>query len=149
MFVYVDPGHDTTTALRSWAVAHRGLWEALRERGRSIEVVAVVRTVRELQRALTILESWTNTSTASGPSAAPEPDSAARRDFVVEFGGVGISRPVGEHRLHPAPLLPGPGHSDDFDPSTWHWRWPPSWPPSTPLPEPPGSPIWDAEGEWD
>ena len=33
VFVYVDPGHDTTTALRSWAVAHRGLWEALRERG--------------------------------------------------------------------------------------------------------------------
>ena len=82
VFVYVDPGHDTTTALRSWAVAHRGLWEALRERGRSIEVVAVVRTVRELQRALTILENWTNTSTASGPSAAPEPDSAARREIV-------------------------------------------------------------------
>ena len=82
VFVYVDPGHDTTTALRSWGVAHRGLWEALRERGRSIEVVAVVRTVRELQRALTILENWTNTSTASGPSAAPEPDSAARREIV-------------------------------------------------------------------
>ena len=82
VFVYVDPGHDTTTALRSWAVAHRGLWEALRERGRSIEVVAVVRTVRELGRARTILEGWTNTSTASGPSAAPEPDSAARREIV-------------------------------------------------------------------
>ncbi len=49
---------------------------------RSVEVVAVVRTVRELQRALTILENWTNTSTASGPSAAPEPDSAARREIV-------------------------------------------------------------------
>ena len=59
-----------------------GLWRALSERGRSIEVVAVVRTVRELQRALTILEGWTNTSTASGPSAAPEPDSAARREIV-------------------------------------------------------------------
>ena len=44
--------------------------------------VAVVRTVRELQRALTILENWTSTSTASGPSAAPEPDSAARREIV-------------------------------------------------------------------
>ena len=82
VFVYVDPGHDTTTALRSWAVAHRGLWEALRERDRSIEVVAVVRTVRELQRALTILENWTNTSTASRPSSAPEPGSAARREIV-------------------------------------------------------------------
>ena len=38
-----------------------GAFEALgSERGRSIEVVAVVRTVRELQRALTILEGWTN-----------------------------------------------------------------------------------------
>ena len=82
VFVYVDPGHDTTTALRSWGEAHLGLWRALNERGRSIEVVAVVRTVRELQRALTILEGWTNTSTASGPSAAPEPDSAARREIV-------------------------------------------------------------------
>ena len=82
VFVYVDPGHDTATALRSWGEAHLGLWRALSERGRSIEVVAVVRTVRELQRALTILENWTNTSTASGPSAAPEPDSAARREIA-------------------------------------------------------------------
>ena len=87
VFVYVDPGHETATALRSWGAAHRELWEALRERGRSIEVVAVVRTVRELQRALTILEGWTNTSTASGPSAAPKPDSAARREIArIEQG---------------------------------------------------------------
>ena len=82
LFVYVDPGHQTSTALRSWGAAHSGLWKALRKRCRSIEVVAVVRTVRELQRALTILENWTNTSTASGPSAAPEPDSAARHEIV-------------------------------------------------------------------
>ena len=82
VFVYVDPGHETATALRSWGAAHRELWEALWDRGRGIEVVVVVRTVRELQRALTILEGWTNTSTASGPSAAPEPDSAARREIA-------------------------------------------------------------------
>ena len=29
VFVYVDPGHDTATALRSWGAAHRGLWHAL------------------------------------------------------------------------------------------------------------------------
>ena len=34
-------------------------------------------------------------------------------DFVVEFGGVGISRPVGEHRLRPAPLVRCP---DDVTP---------------------------------
>ena len=82
VFVYVDPGHETATALRSWGAAHRELWEALWDRGRGIEVVVVVRTVRELQRALTILEGWTNTPTASGPSAAPEPDSAARREIA-------------------------------------------------------------------
>ena len=54
---------------------------------RSVEVVAVVRTVRELQRALTILENWTNTSTASGPAAVPEPDSAARHEIArIEQG---------------------------------------------------------------
>ena len=45
VFVYVDPGH--ATALRSWGGAHRGLWHALRRRGRSVEVVAVARTSRE------------------------------------------------------------------------------------------------------
>ena len=34
LFVYVEPGHDTSTALRSWGEAHRGLWQALSERGR-------------------------------------------------------------------------------------------------------------------
>ena len=82
VFVYLDPGHETATALRSWGAAHREPWKALWDRGCGIEVVAVVRTVRELQRALTILENWTKTSTASGPSAAPEPDSAARREIV-------------------------------------------------------------------
>ena len=46
VFVYVEPGHDTATALRSWGEAHLGLWQALSERGRSVEVVAVVRTSR-------------------------------------------------------------------------------------------------------
>ncbi len=47
--VYVDPGHDTSTALRSWGAAHRGLWHALENQGRSVEVVAVARASRELE----------------------------------------------------------------------------------------------------
>ena len=50
VFVYVDPGHDTSTALRSWGAAHRGLWHALQGQGRSVEVVAVARTSRELEK---------------------------------------------------------------------------------------------------
>ena len=44
LFVYVDPGHDTLTALGTWADAHRRVWEALAKRQRSVEVVAVVRS---------------------------------------------------------------------------------------------------------
>ena len=77
VFVYAEPGHETATALRSWGDAHRRLWDALRERGRSVEVVAVVRTPGELGRARTILGKWANAATASGP-AAREPGRAAR-----------------------------------------------------------------------
>ena len=76
VFVYADPGHETATALRSWGDAHRRLWDALRERGRSVEVVAVFRTPGELERARTTLGRWANTA-ASSP-ATPEPGRAAR-----------------------------------------------------------------------
>ena len=42
VFVYLDPGHETATALRSWGAAHRELWKALWDRGCGIEVVAIV-----------------------------------------------------------------------------------------------------------
>ena len=59
VFVYVDPGHETATALRSWGTAHRELWKALWDRGLRIEVVAVARTWKELSRARTVLANWT------------------------------------------------------------------------------------------
>ena len=52
------------------------LRDALRERGRSVEVVAVFRTHGELERARTTLGRWANTA-ASSP-ATPEPGRAAR-----------------------------------------------------------------------
>ncbi len=58
VFAYVDPGPETTTALRSWGTARRGLWRVLRERGRVIELVAVARTRKELNRARTMLNNW-------------------------------------------------------------------------------------------
>ena len=58
VFVYVDPGHETATALRSWGAAHRELWEALWDRGRGIEVVVLVRTTDERGRAETVLANW-------------------------------------------------------------------------------------------
>ena len=76
VFVYSDPGHDTSTALRSWADTHRGLWNALTERGCSVEVVAVVRTLEELDRAQAILHGWAE---ASGPD---EPDAGIREEIA-------------------------------------------------------------------
>ncbi|MCY4647119.1 MAG: hypothetical protein OXE73_09605 [Gammaproteobacteria bacterium] len=64
LFVYVDPGHETSTALRSWGAAHRGLWRALTQQGRSVEVVAVVRRDRETERARRVMRGWAE---ATGP----------------------------------------------------------------------------------
>ena len=89
LFVYADPGHDTSTALRSWADAHRGLWDALAERGRSVEVVAIVRTLEELDRAQAVLHGW---AAASGPGE-PEGDvgaEIARIERAILKGAVQI-----------------------------------------------------------
>ena len=76
VFVYVDPGHWTDKGLRSWGAAHRGLWEALRRKGRAVQVVAVAREDRALERAEKVLRRWATgpgTKTRSGdPSAARE-----------------------------------------------------------------------------
>ena len=96
LFVYVEPGHDTSTALRSWGAAHRGLWHALENQGRSVEVVAVARTSREMDRALAVMSGWAE---ASGPA---EPDAGVREEIdrierailqgaiqiLEEFGGL-------------------------------------------------------------
>ena len=66
VFVYAEPGHETPTALRSWGGAHRGLWHALQRQGQSVEIVAVVRTRKEMDRAGTILGNWAEAPAASG-----------------------------------------------------------------------------------
>ena len=76
VFVYADPGHDTATALRSWGATHLGLWHALQSQGRSVEVVAAVRTRRELARARKVLGHWTETP------AAPDSADPARLEIA-------------------------------------------------------------------
>lgn len=68
LFVYVDPGHAHARTMREWGTAHRRLWEALGRLRRTIEVVAVVRTVRELRRARAMLTRWSLPDTS--PSSA-------------------------------------------------------------------------------
>ena len=96
VFVYVDPGYETATALRSWGAAHRGLWKALRERGRRIEVVAVARTREELNRAQTVLDNWARQPRPSEFDAEVSREIAQIEEAILqgkvqileEFGGL-------------------------------------------------------------
>ena len=78
IFVYADPGHATSTGLRSWGAAHQGLWKALRKRGRTVSVVAIAREDRALERAETVLQNW---ASSSGPEARV-PDPSAAREYA-------------------------------------------------------------------
>ena len=40
-FAYVDPGRDTTGELNTWGGAHGRLWDAIRAKGRRVEVIAI------------------------------------------------------------------------------------------------------------
>ena len=79
VFVYVDPGHETKTALRSWGAAHRELWKALWDRGRKIEVVVVVRTLGEMGRARAVLANW-----ARAPHPSEMDEETARKLARIE-----------------------------------------------------------------
>ncbi len=81
VFVYADPGHATATALHSWGAAHRGLWHALGRRGRSVEVVAVGRPSRELERARQVMRHWAE------PSGPAELDAQVRKELAPDRGG--------------------------------------------------------------
>ena len=96
VFVYVDPGHETATALRSWGTAHRDLWRALWDRGIRIEVVAVARAWRELSRARTILGNWARDPRPSDLDAEARREIARIEQAILkgdievldEFGGL-------------------------------------------------------------
>ena len=94
LFVYAEPGHDTATALRSWGRTHRGLWRALRRKGRSVEVVAVARTGRELERARRVTRGWAE----PGGAGDPDPDTReelARIERAILQGAVHILEEFG------------------------------------------------------
>ena len=76
LFVYAEPGHDTAAALRSWGRAHRPLWRALAKLDLSVEVVAVARSGRELERARRVIAGWAE------PAGPDEPDPAIREELA-------------------------------------------------------------------
>ena len=94
LFVYAEPGHDTATALRSWGKAHRALWRALTRQDRSVEVVAVARTARELDRARRVMRGWAEPS--GGGEGEPEVrEELARIERAIIEGAVHILEEFG------------------------------------------------------
>ena len=57
-FAYVDPGRDTTGELNSWGAAHGQLWDAIRAKGRRVEVVAIGAELDAVLRADLVLQLW-------------------------------------------------------------------------------------------
>ena len=76
VFVYAEPGYETTTAIRSWGAKHGDLWKGLWDLGLKIEVVAVVRRWKEYGRTSRVLANW---SRYPRPS---EIDKGTRRDLA-------------------------------------------------------------------
>ena len=57
-FAYVDPGHATAVALHSWGAAHGQLWDAIRAKGRRVEVIAIGAELDMVLRADRVLQLW-------------------------------------------------------------------------------------------
>ena len=57
-FAYVDPGHATGVELYSWGAAHGQLWDAIRAKGRRVEVIAIGAELDAVLRADRVLQIW-------------------------------------------------------------------------------------------
>ena len=57
-FAYVDPGHATAVELHSWGAAHGPLWDAIRAKGRRVEVIAIGAELDAVLRADRMLQLW-------------------------------------------------------------------------------------------
>ena len=88
-FVYVDPGKDTDTELRSWGEAHEWLWRALRLKGIEVRAVVIGADYKATVRAEAPLEIWSKRASnqssqqADGPSRN-DPDVKAKIKAIEE-----------------------------------------------------------------
>ena len=97
-FAYVDPGHATAVELHSWGAAHGPLWDAIRAKGRRVEVIAIGAELDMVLRADRVLQLWA----AAEPGKVIEgltvkqeisaiSDAIDNRDmeFLAQYGGMG------------------------------------------------------------
>ena len=97
-FAYVDPGHATAVELHSWGAAHGQLWDAIRAKGRRVEVIAIGAELDTVLRSDRVLQLWA----AAAPGKVDEgltvkqeiraiSDAIDNRDmeFLAQYGGMG------------------------------------------------------------
>ena len=80
-FVYVDPGKDTDTELRSWGAAHEYLWRALRLKGIEVRAVVVGADYKATIRAEAALNTWSN---RAGKQCSQQNERPSRNDPEVK-----------------------------------------------------------------
>ena len=126
-FVYVDPGHQTDSELRSWGAAHGPLWDAVREKGRQVRVIGIASEHDTIERAERLLRSWA-ASAPGKPSegltvqqeikAIAEAMGHRDREFLAQYGGfAGAARRSVELQKLPESWVTEGVLIDDY--STW------------------------------
>ena len=126
-FVYVDPGHQTDSELRSWGEAHGRLWDAVREKGRQVRVVAIAAEHDAIERAERVLRSWAGPVRVKPSEGLTVKEEIKRihdavkhqgRDVLAEYGGFsGAMRRCVELEALPESRVTEGVSIDDY--STW------------------------------
>ena len=80
-FVYVDPGKDTDTELRSWGDSHEWLWRALRSKGMVVRAIVVGANYKATIRAEAPLQTW---SRRASKQSSQQADGPSRNDPGVK-----------------------------------------------------------------
>ena len=96
-FAYVDPGHATAVELHSWGAAHGQLWDAIRAKGRRVEVIAIGAELDTVLRADRVLQLWATAepgkvveglTVKQEISAIREALNSGDQEFMSQYGGM-------------------------------------------------------------
>ena len=96
-FAYVDPGHATAVELHSWGATHGQLWDAIRAKGRRVEVIAIGAELDTVLRADRVLQLWAaaepgkvveGLTVKQEMRAIKEAIAKRNREFLGQYGGL-------------------------------------------------------------
>ena len=96
-FAYVDPGRDTTGELNTWGAAHGPLWDAIRAKGRRVEVIAIGAELDTVLRSDRVLQLWAaaepgkvieGLTVKQEMRAIKEAIGKRNREFLGKYGGL-------------------------------------------------------------